>query len=955
MGVKSLTQLLKRFAPSSIQSLRGLSEFADKAIAIDTQLFATRFIKADDDRHGLQMGRTPHQKTLYRMYLFATMLKNAGIIPVFVFDNPVKTELKSRELLNRAVKSAKVVEELEIERLRKEEVVKLMNEVDALTGGGGHMVIYKEIRSVLGTHEGESDIRSVPEKLKLGTVDPSFRVEDKGTGSKRLGFQYEAFDRVERAPSVSGGGFYGEKEFMLQAQPAPDSLQSTPIPSASLKDPTPLPAMESGTHVVLDSEKPVQTPTHTWEEPSPFFAMQLGIQSALDMQQSGHKVAHSLEESTPHPAMQSETQPVLGLQQSVRTEVESLEEGSPIFPMQSETQSALDMQQMQSETQSALDMQQSGQLAARFSADSTPLSPTQSETRPVLDTRQSVQTPAERLEEATPPFAVQYETAPDLQQSGQTPAQFLEELTPPHAMQSETQPVLDLPQMQQIPTTLPEESIPPSVMQSGAQLHVEVHHSRQESESSCEAATPPLLLEKVEERIEAIKDPSATGSPKSTSSPQDHLSPIEAIKDPSATGSPKSTSSPQDHLSPSIPASRIATPISLGGSFTPLDLAIGDLSYDHDEITTTSDDRLLVAKERLDELRRSHDEIHQRAIASGVPSSRLQMYEETNEVLDRLISAYEKHNILPDETQATTTQPPSYLNISSNSLSVPLRDKENGNGTDVIATKISDLMTRTEKNLRNLQLRELRITPDLISDIQIMLKLLGFPTIQSPHEGEAMCAYLTTLGITAATATEDLDACVFGDGLVIRNLSYGVNRLQELKLINPKVAREEIGFDEDLWIDFMILCGTDFAPTIRQVRGVRAISLLRKHGSIEGVLKWKGMESHEDLEQFVAAREFFKAVRGRGGGNLGKPGGGKENGEPEPWTVIPEDFFVGVKPEDPSLEEFLESCGLGDLYLGGKSGLEQAEDVQEGHDFEKAHPLVICGSTTVVSESRVVF
>lgn len=79
-----------------------------------------------------------------------------------------------------------------------------------------------------------------------------------------------------------------------------------------------------------------------------------------------------------------------------------------------------------------------------------------------------------------------------------------------------------------------------------------------------------------------------------------------------------------------------------------------------------------------------------------------------------------------------------------------------------------------------------------------------------------------------------MDTLVFGDVPILR---YFFSRGRPILQIDPIIARKELGLSRKEFIDFCILCGTDFSGTIQGIGPNRALSSMRKYGSIEELLK----------------------------------------------------------------------------------------------------------------------
>ncbi|RIA98705.1 hypothetical protein C1645_749043 [Glomus cerebriforme] len=140
------------------------------------------------------------------------------------------------------------------------------------------------------------------------------------------------------------------------------------------------------------------------------------------------------------------------------------------------------------------------------------------------------------------------------------------------------------------------------------------------------------------------------------------------------------------------------------------------------------------------------------------------------------------------------------------------------------------------------------------------IKTWGIPCMMfDEHEAEAMCASLVTLGLADATVSEDMDTTLFGDGILLRQ--FFKKNLPILE-ISPVEARKSLELSHDQYIDLCILCGTDFAGTIRNVGPITALKLIKKHGSIENILPSLKPEKHLIAPDFIteveAARNLYK-------------------------------------------------------------------------------------------------
>ncbi|RPB21457.1 PIN domain-like protein [Terfezia boudieri ATCC MYA-4762] len=148
--------------------------------------------------------------------------------------------------------------------------------------------------------------------------------------------------------------------------------------------------------------------------------------------------------------------------------------------------------------------------------------------------------------------------------------------------------------------------------------------------------------------------------------------------------------------------------------------------------------------------------------------------------------------------------------------------------------------TGTAEEIEKFARRTVRVTKEHNEECKKLLNLMGIPYVDAPTEAEAQCAVLARAGKVYAAATEDMDTLCFDCPVLIRHLTFSEQR-------NAKEPIQEIYLDKvltgldmtrDQFIDLCILLGCDYCETIPKVGPKSALELIRKHGSLEGVVKF---------------------------------------------------------------------------------------------------------------------
>ena len=109
-------------------------------------------------------------------------------------------------------------------------------------------------------------------------------------------------------------------------------------------------------------------------------------------------------------------------------------------------------------------------------------------------------------------------------------------------------------------------------------------------------------------------------------------------------------------------------------------------------------------------------------------------------------------------------------------------------------------------------------------------------------------------------SSEDMDSLTFGAPRVLRNLMTPASAKLPVQEYDYAKVLEELGLTADQFVDLCILCGCDYAGTIRGVGPKSALNLIRAHGTIEKVLEGLDRAKYPVPEPFPfeQARKLFK-------------------------------------------------------------------------------------------------
>ncbi|TDA33365.1 MAG: flap endonuclease-1 [Hadesarchaea archaeon] len=161
------------------------------------------------------------------------------------------------------------------------------------------------------------------------------------------------------------------------------------------------------------------------------------------------------------------------------------------------------------------------------------------------------------------------------------------------------------------------------------------------------------------------------------------------------------------------------------------------------------------------------------------------------------------------------------------------------------------------------------VEEQVVEDAKHLLRLMGVPFVQAPAEGEAQAAHLVRRGDAWAVASQDFDSLLFGSPVLVRNLAItgrrklpGKDVYVEVKpeVVELKRVLSELGITREQLVDVGILVGTDFNEGVKGIGPKRALELVKKHGSLEGMEEVR-VEDFEEIRKIFLEPEVSDTYR----------------------------------------------------------------------------------------------
>lgn len=139
-----------------------------------------------------------------------------------------------------------------------------------------------------------------------------------------------------------------------------------------------------------------------------------------------------------------------------------------------------------------------------------------------------------------------------------------------------------------------------------------------------------------------------------------------------------------------------------------------------------------------------------------------------------------------------------------------------------------------EQKINRLRGSVIKMTTADIDSLKELCDAMKIPYMTAHGEAEKLCAILTQKQIADAVLTDDSDVIAYGASLVITQLNV---QSGQCTVIVPSEVIDHLQLSYEQFVDFCIMCGTDFNSNITKIGPVKAFKLIQTFGSIEQIEK----------------------------------------------------------------------------------------------------------------------
>lgn len=138
---------------------------------------------------------------------------------------------------------------------------------------------------------------------------------------------------------------------------------------------------------------------------------------------------------------------------------------------------------------------------------------------------------------------------------------------------------------------------------------------------------------------------------------------------------------------------------------------------------------------------------------------------------------------------------------------------------------IEDAVKRMKNQVLNITEKDFALTRQLFD-------ILNVPYFYAPLEAETMCSDLCKKGLVDAVLSEDSDVLAYGAPIFLNKIHTGDDTVVR---INYEKMLGELELNSEEFLDFCIMCGTDYNKNIFRVGPKKAYKYIKEHKSIERI------------------------------------------------------------------------------------------------------------------------
>lgn len=180
-----------------------------------------------------------------------------------------------------------------------------------------------------------------------------------------------------------------------------------------------------------------------------------------------------------------------------------------------------------------------------------------------------------------------------------------------------------------------------------------------------------------------------------------------------------------------------------------------------------------------------------------------------------------------------------------------IKDDDSVQRKRLLQTKKSFNIEEIEEQVERIKKQSVKLTSEDYAISKKVFDLLGIPYFQAPVEAETTCSDLCIRGKVDFAITEDSDVFAYGCKFVFTKINTSTDTCVCIKYEDILNALE---LSKEQFLDFCIMCGTDYNKNMKNIGPEKSFKLLKQFGSIEAIEK-SGMDV--SILNYKRVRELF--------------------------------------------------------------------------------------------------
>jgi 5'-3' exonuclease len=178
------------------------------------------------------------------------------------------------------------------------------------------------------------------------------------------------------------------------------------------------------------------------------------------------------------------------------------------------------------------------------------------------------------------------------------------------------------------------------------------------------------------------------------------------------------------------------------------------------------------------------------------------------------------------------------------------------------STSTSTISPEDRKKIVSWRQQEKSLNRLWIQELKTVFTEIGICWVQSVDEGER-CAYMLQAdGRVDAVYSTDTDLLAYGCPITINSFKVDTRASKRIMpYYNLNYILSTLGFTQEEFLEFCILCGTDFNKNIEKIGPVKAYELIKAHKAIKNLPSvYKKIPLNVDVLNETECKRIFTRV-----------------------------------------------------------------------------------------------